>query len=148
MDERYPHGKMCDAERQALIDKLSLCSHVLDLPPEMVLAMLRIQESDAWKLVEIIRLAQKVKIESPEQMKEILDLARVARIMEEQQEPIGPASFSGPTGAQSPTGPTGPSPKMDRTSRNKAMSANFKMAYGVKGPIGPVRGMTVMRRRG
>lgn len=93
-----------EQDRKKLVSTLSHCSPVLDLPPELVVQLLKIKQQDLWKLQAAIKAAEHLKLSS-EEMGEILDEARVARIMEEEPEPsMGP---TGPTGVQGATGPTG-----------------------------------------
>jgi hypothetical protein len=103
-----------EEDKTKLANALSHCSSILDLPPEAVIALLQIPRNDLWKLQNALEIAQENKLEfSSESMSELLDLARVARVMEE-DEPVnrsrgvtGPTGPTGPQGAQGATGPTG-----------------------------------------
>ncbi len=124
-----------DKETKRLIDYLSQCNSILDFPAVTVLHLLKIDPSDLWKIQEIVRLFKNTELELNEQgMSEILDMARVARIMEDQEHRLNNAPI-GATGATGPTGPIG-----------------FKGVTGATGPtgsrgsVGPIKGSQSPRR--
>jgi hypothetical protein len=94
------------ADTKKLVDALSECSPILDFPPEIVCKLLSMKAQDVLKLHGIMQqhIFGTNKQISVERMAELLDLARVARIMEENE----PAMAFGPTGPVGPTGPRGP----------------------------------------
>jgi hypothetical protein len=96
--------KKHDGLKQTLVKALSHCSQILDLPPESVVQLLKLDENDIWKLRGALVAAKSLDLAN-ENMADILDLARVARIMEE-DEPV--PLVTGPTGATGSTGPSGP----------------------------------------
>src|SRR5271167_1755695 len=82
-------------DREKLVSALSHCTDILDWPPEIVLKLLQIKPVELRKIQRTVGLAQDAKIDcSVEEMAHVLDMARVARIMEEEPEP----TFGGPVG--------------------------------------------------
>jgi hypothetical protein len=121
---------------QKLIHALSQVNSILDLPPEIVIQILKIKQNDVWRLSEVIRLAETMEF-TPEEMSHVLDLARVSRIMEE-DDPwvLGPTGPTGPTGAYGPTGPVG----MNGPSGPSKMHPRFPLNTG------PIKGSQFSRR--
>jgi hypothetical protein len=110
--------------KKRLVDALSQCSSMLDFPPEVVGKILEIKPDDAWRMGEIINAANQLRAVndiSLEDIPELLDLARVVRIMEEQDPFRG---VRGVTGPQGPQGSPGISPS--------------GVSWGVTGPQGAV----------
>jgi hypothetical protein len=88
-----------------IINELSECNSILDTAPEVVAQIMKIKSTDLWRLSSIIHLIQTEKLElDTQEMKELLDQARVARIMEENENLPSGVSWGGTTG---PLGPSG-----------------------------------------
>ena len=137
-----PYGAMDEADAEALrvgtikkiVGVFSQCNSILDLPAEVVNAILTINRNDFWKLQNVIHLVSNSKLKfSNEDMARVLDDAKVARIMEEEVEPIyGPTGATGPMGhgITGPVGPTGPAGlAMNQLSKKQ------KLQLMSKGPI-------------
>ena len=105
---------------------------------------MKCKRNELWKLDRALTVAQTHKIEFTEQeMAEVLDLARVARIMEENEPkrfvgvtgPTGPQGMQGPVGHTGPTGPTGVvGPTQKQTAKHPIMNSG-----SIKGAQSPRR---------
>ncbi len=106
---KEPSGEELEAFRHAKIQKIieamSFCNSVLDLPVESFGHLLKIKPDEVWKLVEALRNAEKLSLTN-EELSHILDVAKVKRIMDDTYASpmLGP---TGPTGATGCTGPIG-----------------------------------------
>ena len=84
-----------------LVNTLSRYNSILNLPINVILRLMKINAKDTWGIPEIINICKDLDL-SKDEMKEVLDLAKVARITEEDE--------SRPTGVYGVTGlgPTDP----------------------------------------
>ena len=118
-----------------LVDYLSQCDSILDLPASTLLELFKVKTQDLWKIQEISRLVSTSNLEFEEQeMSEVLDQAKVARIMEDQEHRfiIGPTGPTGPTGSTGPTGMTGPTGKTGITGATGPTGGIQRLASYVK----------------
>jgi hypothetical protein len=126
-----------DGEVKKLVSTLSHCSNILDLPPETVITLLKMNRSDMWKLASALDIVQDRRLEfSVEEMADILNDAKVARIMEEDEPRQGPVGATGPhghIGLTGPTGPTGPS------GPNKKTTLPRNVFGQIRSPMSPRR---------
>jgi len=147
---------------EKLVSALSHCSAILDWPPEIVAQLLKIGPIEFRKIQKAVGVVLDNKIDLPiTKMAEVLDMARVARIMEEEPEPaFGVTGPTGPVGAIGPTGPQGISGRTQTISvssrdaieefklaamstqvAKKSMQHNQTQRYrgGIRGPHSPRR---------
>lgn len=122
-----------EQDNKSLISALSHCTAILDLPPEMVLQLLKIKPNDLWKLQNVLSLVKDSALNlSKEDMEGILDMARVVRIMEEEPDPrnsmsVGVTGPVGPIGSLGATGRTGPQTITVSSARDHAIE-EFRLA--------------------
>jgi hypothetical protein len=94
-----------DDEVKKLVKVLSHCSNILDLPPESVIALLRLDPHEIERLRTALNMIQRKDLEfTIEEMGTILNDAKVVRIMEEEPPMPTVVNNTGPTGATGPTG--------------------------------------------
>jgi hypothetical protein len=135
--------RAAEEDKVKLANAMSHCTTILDLPPEAVIALLQIKRNDLWKLQNALEIAQEKKLEfSNESMAELLDLARVARVMEE-DEPVNRSR-----GVTGPTGPTGPQGAQGLTGQHGMLGQNqARMAQMAQQSQGSIRSAQSPRRR-